>query len=211
MSKTVLILIRHGETTMNVKNIFRGRMDVSLTENGLEQARQLADALKTFPVAAVYSSPLRRAMETARFIAGPHNVHPESVEEFNNICLGEWEGLSKEEVKISQPDLWRQWVSCPEEIAIPGAETLDRIRNRVGRGLSIIIERHVGKVVAVVTHRSVLKVTLAEILGLKKNFFWKFYLDNCSYSLVEHHPMLGYTLTRMNEICHLENPTTETF
>jgi broad specificity phosphatase PhoE len=57
----------------------------------------------------------------------------------------------------------------------------------------------------------VLKAALAVVLGLERDWFWKFYLDNGSYSLVEHRPRLGYTLTRLNEGCHLAAKTEETF
>jgi probable phosphoglycerate mutase len=211
MDKTVLILIRHGETEMNVGNVFRGRMDVGLTENGRSQARQLAGALRAFPVSAIYVSPLRRAQATAQTIAAEHGLEPVTNENFHNICLGEWEGTPKEEVKARFPELWHQWVRTPESVRIPGAETLAEVRARVSRGLEDLLARHAGQTVAVVTHRSVLKVALATMLGLERDFFWKFYLDNCSYSLVEHHPRLGYTITRLNENCHLENPTIETF
>jgi probable phosphoglycerate mutase len=211
MDKTVLILIRHGETQMNVGNIFRGRMDIDLTDNGRLQARQLAEALRAYPVAAVYTSPLRRAQATARSVAAVHGVAPMIDENFHNICLGEWEGTPKDEVKARFPELWRQWVFSPETATIPGAETLGQMRARIGRGLANLLERHGGQTVAVVTHRSVLKVALAVILGLEKDFFWKFYLDNCSYTLVEHQPPLGYTITRLNENCHLDHPTIETF
>jgi len=211
MDKTVLVLIRHGETEMNVGNVFRGRLDIGLTDNGRAQANQLAEALRPFPLAAVYSSPLRRALATARTVAAVHDLAVKPDEDFHNICLGEWEGVPKETVRDRFPELWRQWVASPETVTIPGAETLAQMRVRIRRGLDRLLARHGGQTVAVVTHRSVLKVALAVILGLEKDFFWKFYLDNCSYSLVEHQAEPGYTIIRLNESGHLENPTVETF
>ncbi len=211
MSKTTLVLIRHGETEMNVGNVFRGRRDIPLTDNGRTQADQLARALCDWPLTAVYSSPLQRAAETARRVAGPHGLPVTPADEFQNICLGEWEGRSKEEVREEYPRLWKQWVEAPEDLQLAGAETLGDVRERVSRGLGLLMERHAGSTVAVISHRSVLKVALAVILGLERDFFWKFYLDNCSYSLVERHPQLGYTLVCLNETCHLSRRTVETF
>ncbi|MBN2432972.1 MAG: histidine phosphatase family protein [Acidobacteria bacterium] len=211
MGKTVLVLIRHGETELNIGNVFRGRLDIGLTDNGRAQAAQLAEALRSFPLVAVYSSPLRRAMVTARTVAAVHDLAVQPDQDFQNICLGEWEGTPKQTVKARFPELWRQWVTTPETVQIPGAETLAQMRIRIRRGLDRLLQGHPGRMIAVVTHRSVLKVALAIVLGLEKDFFWKFYLDNCSYSLVEHQSALGYTITRLNENGHLENPTIETF
>jgi broad specificity phosphatase PhoE len=208
---TTLILIRHGETAMNVENIFRGRTDIPLNANGREQAARLAEALRTPPLAAVYSSPMDRAMATAAPLAAVHGLAVQPAEEFHNICLGVWEGRSKRDVQREQLELWQQWVHDPENIRIPGGETLADLRDRVRAGLGRVLAAHPGGTAAVVSHRSVLKVALAEILGLRERYFWKFYLDNCAYSVVEHRSDIGFTLTRLNEGCHLGARTEELF
>ena len=209
--KTVLILMRHGETRMNVRNVFRGRTDVPLNENGLRQADRLAEALSGFSLRAVYSSPLVRAEATARAVARRQGLEVRPMEEFHNISLGEWEGRGKEEIRERSPELWDRWVHCPEDLAIPGGETLAQVRRRVRQGLDLLLARHGGETAAVVTHRSVLKAALAVILNLEGRYFWKFYLDNCSFSVVEHAPGVGFTIRRLNESCHLESAVEEVF
>lgn len=71
---TTIILVRHGDTDWNVEEVFRGRADIELNETGIEQARLLAKYLESVPIEAVYSSPLKRALETARIIAGFRNI-----------------------------------------------------------------------------------------------------------------------------------------
>jgi broad specificity phosphatase PhoE len=68
------MLIRHGDTDWNVKEIFRGRVDVDLNETGIKQAQLLSKYLKDAPIGAIYSSPLKRALKTAEIISGPHNI-----------------------------------------------------------------------------------------------------------------------------------------
>jgi broad specificity phosphatase PhoE len=69
-----IILVRHGETDWNRKEVFRGRIDVGLNRNGREQAKALAEATRTFRIDAVYSSPLSRSMETANITAEAHHL-----------------------------------------------------------------------------------------------------------------------------------------
>lgn len=211
MTKTTLLLIRHGETRMNVQNIFRGRTDISLNENGVRQAGLLAAALAELPVRAVYSSPLSRARETAQPLAERLGLPVIPMDEFHNISLGDWEGRSKEDIRTGYPELWEQWIHSPETMIIPGGETLVQVRARARRGIESLLQRHLGEMAAVITHRSVLKAALATILNLERDYFWKFYLDNCSYSVVEHTPLVGFTIRRLNENCHLEQAVEETF
>jgi len=71
---TEIILVRHGETEWNVKEVFRGRIDIELSENGIKQAELLAEYLSHLKIEAVYSSPLRRALKTAEMIADAHKL-----------------------------------------------------------------------------------------------------------------------------------------
>ena len=96
---TELVLVRHGETELNTAGVFRGRKDVPLNARGIEQAAGVADALADPPVTAVYSSPMVRALDTARAIASKHGLEPVLDDAFNNIDLGEWQGGWKEKVK----------------------------------------------------------------------------------------------------------------
>jgi len=208
---TRLILIRHGETRLNVENIFRGRTDIPLNDNGLDQARRLGKALREHRLAAVYSSPMDRALATARGVASPHGLEVQVREEFHNISLGIWEGRPKAEIRQEQPELWAQWVHAPEALAVPGGETIPQVRERARQGIVAVLARHPAETVAIVTHRSVLKTILAVILGLEQDYFWKFYLDNCSYSVAEYQRPFGFTLTCLNECCHLPSRTRETF
>jgi broad specificity phosphatase PhoE len=94
-----LLLVRHGETAWNKDEVFRGRFDVELNGRGLEQARLTAGALSALELAAVYSSPLSRAYETARQIAGPHRLSVAIEPALTDIDYGTWQGMSHQQVK----------------------------------------------------------------------------------------------------------------
>jgi probable phosphoglycerate mutase len=202
---TTIILIRHGETKGNREGLFRGQMDFPLNENGEQQARDLAHALKNYDLKAVYASPLARAKTTAEIVASPHNLKIEIESGFTNINLGLWQGKPKAEIQERFPDLWQLWITEPERLQLPQGETLGEVQNRSFEALVEITQKHSGQSVAIVSHRAVLKPLLARALGVNPPYFWRFHLDNGSYSILEYTPQRGYILTLLNEIQHLRD------
>ena len=171
---TTVLLIRHGRTRANREGIFRGRMDVPLDERGKEQAAATGRHLADRPLDAVYSSPLVRARDTARAVARPHGLAPRIEEAFDNLELGPWTGRRRAEVAEEDPENWRIWIECPEELDLPGAETLDQVAERSSRRLDELVAAHAGETLAVVAHRAVIKPLLARILRLERPWFWRF-------------------------------------
>jgi broad specificity phosphatase PhoE len=207
---TELVIVRHGETELNRDGTFRGRLDVPLNERGLEQAEAAAEALSRTPVAAVFSSPLSRAYDTAAAIARRHDVPVTIDEAFHNFDLGEWQGRPKAVVKKEQPELWDRWVNDPANLRIPGAETLDDVRARAhARAIELVREHPDGRIV-VATHRSVAKLLGGALLGLGPDSFWRFYLDNAGYSIFGHDTR-GFVLLTWNEAAHLGERVVELF
>ena len=179
---TEIILARHGETEWNVAEVFRGQIDIDLNETGVKQAELLSGYLSTSAIAAVYSSPLKRALKTAEIIAQPHklkvNVDPDLID-FN---FGKWQGLSHQEVKEKYRDLYATWITHPEQVRIPDGEALEDVNKRVIRVRNKVIENHRGTVV-IVGHRVVNKVMICTLLGLDNSHFWKIRQDTCGISI----------------------------
>ncbi|MCP4219675.1 MAG: histidine phosphatase family protein [bacterium] len=201
-----IYLIRHGETESNRKGIFRGRLDIPLSPTGRKQAEGLRGYFEKLPVDAVLSSPLQRAVETAQ-IAFPGHA-PLNEEKLDNLDLGDWSGMEKEVVKRTYPGQWEDWITRPESITFPGGESLTDVLGRVSRLLREIVSgTHAS--VALVSHRSVVKVIIAAAIGLKENYYWKFHLDNASVTQLIHDPHRGFTLVKLNDVAHLEELTVE--
>jgi broad specificity phosphatase PhoE len=207
---TDIVLVRHGETEFNREDIFRGRFNVELNDRGREQAEALAKALKSPPITAVYTSPLARAVATACAIAREHGLEPIVDEAFNNIDLGEWQGVKKTQVRDEQADEWRLWTTEPEHLRIPGGETLAEIRERAYPRLLDLAAGHDGERIVVVTHRSVSRVLAGAVLGMTEGYFWKFYMDNAGYSLLQYNGS-GFVIVQWNEICHLKERVIERY
>ncbi len=207
---TDIVLVRHGETEFNREGVFRGRYDVGLNEAGREQAAATAAALAREPIAAVYSSPLSRALDTARPIAGRHGLKPAVDEAFHNIDLGEWQGAKKETVRLEQAEAWAQWTTEPERMRIPGGETLAEVRSRAFPRLEELATAHDGERIAIVTHRSVIRVLAGAVLGMTEGYFWHFYMDNAGFSILRQNGA-GYIIVQWNENCHLTDTVYERY
>jgi len=164
---TRVVLVRHAETEDSGRGRCYGRLDVRLSPQGLRQAQALAAALAGPPLAAVYASPLSRALDTARPIAAAQGLEPAVIEALAELDFGEVEGLRYDEIESQRPELFRAWMDEPARVRFPGGEGLPDVRARVVPALAEIRARHEGHAVAVVAHGGVIRVVLAEALGLE--------------------------------------------
>jgi broad specificity phosphatase PhoE len=175
---TEIILARHGETEWNVAEMFRGRADIELNETGRQQAELLAEHLSEPKIEAVYSSPLKRALDTAEAIARRHQLKVETSPGLIDCDFGQWQSLPLKEVKDRYKELYRQWAESPHLVKIPGGESLDGVRERALKVVNEIVARHQERVV-LVSHRVVNKVLICALLGLDNSHFWNIRLDTC--------------------------------
>jgi probable phosphoglycerate mutase len=173
-----IILVRHGETEWNVGEIFRGRIDIDLNETGKKQAELLGEYLSELKIEAIYSSPLKRALNTARAIARHHNLEVQITNGLNDLDFGQWQGLSRQEVRDKYQEAYAEWLNHPERVRLPGGETLGEVRARAIKVVNEVITKHTGMVV-LVSHRVVNKVLICALLGLDDSHFWNIRLDTC--------------------------------
>ncbi|MDQ7823518.1 MAG: histidine phosphatase family protein [Candidatus Eremiobacteraeota bacterium] len=180
-----LYLVRHGETEWNRFEVFRGRADIALNERGLAQANAVGRALKDAPLYAVISSPLKRAIQTAKPLAARHRVPLIPEEAFNDVDCGDWEGMPMAEVERLFPEGFRCWMETPHKFRIPGGESLAILRRRALRGLKRVLGEAEGEVLCVVSHRVVTKVMVLALLGLSNSHFWQIRQDNACINIIQ--------------------------
>lgn len=166
MTNTRLWLIRHGEPAPEVRGRCYGRLDIGLSEEGRRQAERAAERLRGEPFAAIYSSPRRRALESAEILAGPHACGVSCEEDLREIDFGDLEGLTYDEIAARHPELYRRWMERPTEVEFPNGESFPALRLRVRSAMAALLNRHAGECVALVTHGGVIRVVLAEALGM---------------------------------------------
>ncbi|HEY32548.1 MAG TPA: histidine phosphatase family protein [Dehalococcoidia bacterium] len=180
-----IILVRHGQTAWNVAEVFWGQMDIELDATGLRQAELLAEYLGHTKLEAVYSSPLRRAIQTAEVIAHHHSLSVEITAGLNDINFGEWQGLSLNEARIKYGELYSAWVTTPHQVRFPSGESLDEVRERAVALVNELVDKYEGAVV-LVSHRVVHKVLICALLGLDNSRFWSIRLDTCGLTTFEY-------------------------
>ncbi|MGE5141201.1 MAG: histidine phosphatase family protein [Rudaea sp.] len=203
---THFILIRHGETDWNKGERFRGRSDVGLNAAGLEQAREIANWFAGIKLDAIYSSPLPRALETAAPLAAQHDLQVEPSADLLDIDYGAWQGLSEEEARAKNPELWDLWLKAPGRVRFPGGESIRQVRNRIENGLRSLSEDHLGERVALVSHRITCHVILCYVLGLPNDALWRVRQDvACINKFKEREGQ--FTVTLLNSTAHLQQKT----
>lgn len=156
--ETHVYLVRHGETDWNRERRFQGHRDIPLSAAGLIQAERLAQSLKSEVFEAIYSSDLRRALQTAEIIAKEHDLPVKTLKKLRERTVGEWEGLTQEEVAARYPD-WRQRIAK----GLHGAESLVELQKRMTDQLEELVRLHRGGRILVVSHGGSINAVLAKV------------------------------------------------
>lgn len=149
---TRLCLIRHGQTDWNLEGRYQGQSDVPLNQNGLVQAESLIENLDGRTFAAIYSSDLTRARQTAEPIAKRLGIQVRLEPRLREINQGEWEGVLVEDIKARYAEIWSQRTVDPASVRPPGGETVGEVAERVHAALDDIARLHPGGIVLVVSH-----------------------------------------------------------
>jgi broad specificity phosphatase PhoE len=180
-----LLLVRHGETAWNRAGRYQGSADVPLNAAGELQAQVLAMQLRSEPIAAVYSSALRRALATAAPIAAAHGLAVVRDARLNEINQGLWEGLRLVDIVARWATLHAQWEREPLAVRPPGGETLDEVRARVLAAVDEVTARCAGHTVCIVAHKVSLAVIKAEAHGISLSAALAVMPPNASIEAVE--------------------------
>src|SRR5688500_1798427 len=151
---TRVFLVRHGATVLTAEDRFAGSIDVPLSDEGREQARRLALRLSSEAVAAVYASPLGRAVETASILARPHRLEVIPRYDLRESSHGRWEQMTRREVEERFPDEAAAWNDDPYTFAPAGGETGLAVSARALPAMIEIVRAHAGKTVVVVSHKA---------------------------------------------------------
>ena len=199
---TEFILARHGETAWNAAEVFRGRNDIELNDTGIKQVELLAEYLSNMKIDAIYSSPMKRALQTAEAIAGCSKLGVSIAPGLIDFNYGEWQGLPKQQVEGKYKELYAEWVSHPERVKIPGGESLDDVGERAIAVVDEVAGKHEGTVI-LVSHRVVNKVIICALLGLDNSHFWNIKLDTCGITVFVYEKG-RVILTRHNDTSYLK-------
>ena len=161
---TVLYLVRHGQSDWNAANRFQGHVDRPLTDLGREQADALARELAATALERIYSSPLRRALDTATAVAAGRELEVVADEGLREVDVGSWAGLTRAEVEERYPAAFRRWVAGGDGWA--DGETYQEMSARVLTCIVRIADAHEDGAILVVSHGGPIRAIQAAAAGM---------------------------------------------
>lgn len=203
ISMTRILLVRHGHVEGIMPERFRGRRDVVLSEDGLRQARAVAQYIElNWHPSSVYTSPLQRCVQTGQEIAKLGGLPLEILEEFNDLDYGQWQWHTHEEIAIRSPKELQLWKKAPQNMRFPMGESLQDLAARVAEALRRVLKENVDKTVVLVGHDSSNRVLLLHVLDLPLSAYWRFAQHPCGLSEIEIAEQ-AVLVVRLNETQHL--------
>lgn len=183
---TRFLLVRHGETEYNREGRWQGAgSDPPLNSKGRLQARELARRLAGRPATALYTSPQRRAQETAVIIGHHLGLDPRLAPQLREIHHGDWEGKTAAAVVAGWPEEHRAYEADPWGTPRPGGETYEELGDRLWPALGRLADRHRGQEIVCVSHGGPIRLVLSRVLARPLTERHAFGVDNASVFAVE--------------------------
>ncbi len=209
---TTVILIRHATNDWVRKGLLAGwTPGVHLNQEGRAQAQDLGQRLASIPLAAIYASPLERAVETAQAVAAPHGLQVQMCAKIGEVQYGEWNGQALK--KLYKHPLWPAVQIYPSGTRFPGGETIGEMQARVVSGLDEIRAAHADKtvgdntvgdkIVAAVAHADVVKAAVAFYSGMPLDLFQRLVVSPASITIIRF-SRFGPRLLRLNDTGELK-------
>ncbi len=200
---TRFLLLRHGQTELSTQRRYSGRGNPALTDVGRRQAEAAARYLgQRGGIAAVITSPLQRAYDTAAMSAKAIGLDVAVDDDLIETDFGAWEGLTFSEAAERDPDLHRRWLR-DTSITPPNGESFDSVLDRVKRVRARMITEHAGETVLVVSHVTPIKTLLRLALDAGPGILYRLHLDLASLSIAEFYPDGASSVRLVNETSYL--------
>jgi probable phosphoglycerate mutase len=198
---TRILLIRHGINDYVKTHRLAGRTPgVHLNEEGIAQAQALAQRLANEKIAAIYTSPMERAQETAEPLAQRLNLALSLEPGVLETDCGEWTGGKIEE--LSKTDTWRQLQVYPSGVRLPGGESFTEIQARMVATLDALREKHAHQTIAVVSHADPIRLAIAFYAGSPLDMFQRFVVAPASITEIDFSDFRP-SIIRVNDCAHV--------
>jgi broad specificity phosphatase PhoE len=197
-----LLLLRHGQTDLSVQRRYSGHGDPELTELGSRQAAAAAARLAAMPgIAAVLSSPLLRARQTAAAVAEATGAPLVIRDGLVETDFGAWEGLTFAEARERDPEVHGAWLGS-EHVAPPGGESFAAVGRRIAAERAAVVEEFPGAMVVLVSHVTPIKMLLRDALQGGPGILYRLHLDLAALSIVDFYADGGASVRLVNDTSH---------
>ncbi|MFN8452625.1 MAG: histidine phosphatase family protein [Anaerolineae bacterium] len=197
-----IVLIRPGETEWNRQGRWQGWVSIPLNDLGRRQATALANFIRHIGMGALYTSDLKRALETAECLAQPLGFTPIPDPRLRERNIGLWQGLTLDEMRAWYPDEYATMLSDIDGYRIPGGESRNDVRARVTKALNDILKQSSSETVGILSHTTAIKVLLGDLIPGYNPL--EVDLDNTSVTTI-HRRGDQWELVAVDDVMHLEN------
>lgn len=185
--KTRLIFVRHAEAEGNVTRRFHGWTDGDITEKGHKQAETAAQALMDAKIDVLYSSSLKRTLQTAEYISKLKNLPIIRTDKLREINGGKWEGERWDELQSKWPHEYDTWENKPHLHKMPSGESMSEFQKRLMDEVKYIIANNMGKNICIVTHGTAIRSMMCIFKGCELDAMLSIpWYDNTSITIVEY-------------------------
>jgi broad specificity phosphatase PhoE len=178
--ETSIYLVRHGITKSNKLKIYAGWNEEELDEEGVLQVEKLGKKIKSWSIPQIYTSPIKRAIQTAhiinKYIRAEFIIEPDLIE----MKLGAWEGMSEEQVALTYPREYKIWITKPAELKLNGRESLESVQERSVRTVNKILSSDLNKKFLIVTHVAIIRSLILFFKGFNLNQYKRIHVPNAS-------------------------------
>lgn len=183
-----ILLVRAGCTDFDDQGRIKGTLDIPLNDAGQDQATRLVAELHDTGIDQVYTSPCRSALQTAEPLAADHRVKVRTLEELQNLDHGLWHGKLIEEVRVSQPKVFRQLQDRPETVCPPQGESVGAALERVRAIVARLIRKHPQGTIALVLPEPVASLVRSVLQRDVLGDLWKAECESGGWQIVEIRP-----------------------
>ena len=202
---TKILLTRHGHVDGIKPERFRGRQPLDLTARGRAEAAAIAQRIAGgFRPSHIYTSPMSRCIETAAAIAKACGIAAKTCNDLNDIDYGSWQFKTFVEAKVLDPALFAAWFAAPQLVRFPNGESLQDLAARAANAVRLVLARHAGETIVLVSHDSVNRVLLLHFLDLPLSSYWRIEQSPCCINEIDFAGGNARIL-RLNETHHLDD------
>ena len=194
----MIIFLRYGQAENNTKKILAGRSPgVDLTQVGIQQAEQSGKMLESLNISAIYSSPIDRALQTAKIVGNQCNLEPVIDDRLIELDMGKFTKMLYDEIFAKHGNVFLKFYEGSEEVSENGVETFAKVQKRVFDMVDFVINRHKNENVVLVTHMDPIKAMIGKTLSLKSEILFELIIANASLNIFKNHDQKFY-LTGIN-------------
>lgn len=204
-----VIFIRPGETDWNRLGRWQGWAAVPLNEHGRQQARQLALYVRNIGLSALYTSDLKRAVETAAILAQELGFTPVLDSRLRERNIGAWQGLTRDEMCAWYPDEYARLLDDPDNFKVPGGESRREVRERALQAFNGLLTQDNGETVGVISHTTAIHALLRELVP--DHYTSEVAVSNSSVTTITRGEAERWKLVTADDVLHLEGLETKRY